>query len=32
MTIVLVALRCDIFPFIDTSCCGATFDKDAIMM
>ena len=30
MTIVLVALRCDIFPFIDTSCCGATFDEDAI--
>ena len=30
MTIVLVALRCVIFPFIATSCCGGTFDKDAI--
>ena len=30
MTIVLVALRCVIFPFIATSCCGATFEKDAI--
>ena len=26
----LGALRCAIFPFIATSCCGATFDKDAI--
>ena len=30
MTIVLVALRCAIFPFIATSCCGPIFDKDAI--
>ena len=30
MTIVLVALGCVIFPFIATSCCGATFDKDTI--
>ena len=30
MAMVLVTLRCVIFPFIATSCCGATFDKDAI--